>query len=231
MKKLWDILMMTLAFNFLALAGGVGWLYQTGRLDHARVLAVKDVLFPKPVIAPTTQPSTENAAPADGIKRLEELLAKNAGKRTAAEQVALIQQNFDATMYQLDQRERTVQDLERQVAAENQKLANDRAALEADRQKLTAREQEANRLENDKGFQDTLALYNAMPSKQAKSVFMTLDDATVAQYLDAMQPRTAARIIKEFKTPDETERIKRILEKMRKPPPPGAPATQDSKDQ
>lgn len=230
MKKLWDILMMMLAFNFLALAGGVGWMYQTGRLDHARVMAVKDVLFPKPVIAPTTQPSAENVPP-DGIKRLEELLAKNAGKRTAAEQVALIQQNFDATMYQLDQRERTVQDLERQVAAENQRLANDRAALDAERQALKAREQEANRLENDKGFQDTLALYNAMPSKQAKSVFMTLDDATVAQYLDAMEPRSAARIIKEFKTPDETERIKRILEKMRKPPTPGAPATQDSKEQ
>lgn len=230
MKKLWDILMMTLAFNFLALAGGVGWLYQTGRLDHARIMAVKDVLFPKPVTAPTTQPSGDSPPP-DGIKRLEELLAKNAGKRTAAEQVALIQQNFDATMYQLDQRERTVQDLERQVAAENQKLAKDRAALDADRQALTAREKEADRLANDKGFQDTLALYNAMPPKQAKSVFMTLDDATVAQYLDAMEPRNAARIIKEFKTPDETERIKRILEKMRKPPTPGAPATQDSKEQ
>lgn len=230
MKKLWDILMMTLAFNFLALAGGVGWLYRSGRLDHARILAVKDVLFPKPVIAPATQPSAE-IAPPDGIKRLEELLAKNAGKRTAAEQVALIQQNFDATMYQLDQRERTVQDLERQVAAENQKLANDRAALDAERQALTAREKEADRLANDKGFQDTLALYNAMPPKQAKSVFMTLDDATVAQYLDAMEPRSAARIIKEFKTPDETERIKRILEKMRKPPTPGAAATQDSKEQ
>lgn len=230
MKKLWDILMMTLAFNFLALAGGVGWLYQTGRLDHARIMAVKDVLFPKPVTAPTTQPSGDSPPP-DGIKRLEELLAKNAGKRTAAEQVALIQQNFDATMYQLDQRERTVQDLERQVAAENQKLAKDRATLDADRQALTAREKEADRLANDKGFQDTLALYNAMPPKQAKSVFMTLDDATVAQYLDAMEPRNAARIIKEFKTPDETERIKRILEKMRKPPTPGAPATQDSKEQ
>jgi hypothetical protein len=30
-----------------------------------------------------------------------------------------------------------------------------------------------------------------------------------------MQPRQASRIIKEFKTPDETARIQRVLEKMR----------------
>jgi hypothetical protein len=44
---------------------------------------------------------------------------------------------------------------------------------------------------------------------------MGLDDKTIKNYLEAMQPRTAAKIIKEFKSPDETARIEKIMEQMR----------------
>ena len=215
MKKLWNILVLMLAINFLALAGVVGWLWQGGRLDAARVKAIKAVLFPAPeVAAPTTQPS-EADGPAPASQRLEDLLAKVAGKRTAAEQVEIIQQTLDTTVAQLDRRQKEVEDLERQVAEENRRLTEDRKALDEDKRRLAEREGESERLAGDKGFQDTLTLYNAMPAKQVKTVFASLDDDTVARYLDAMTPRTAAKIIKEFKSPQEADRIKRVLEKMR----------------
>jgi hypothetical protein len=44
---------------------------------------------------------------------------------------------------------------------------------------------------------------------------MTLDDATVMNYLQAMEPREAAKVIKEFKSPEETARIQNVLERMR----------------
>jgi hypothetical protein len=56
---------------------------------------------------------------------------------------------------------------------------------------------------------------------------MGLDEATMTRYLEAMPPRTAARIMKEFKTPDEVNRIHRVMERMRlaatqpSPPAPG----------
>jgi Mg/Co/Ni transporter MgtE len=71
------------------------------------------------------------------------------------------------------------------------------------------------KLAQDKGFQDSLQLYNSMPAKQVKAVFMGLDDETVVNYLQSMQPRRASMIIKEFKTPDELSRIARVLEIMR----------------
>ena len=37
MKRLWDVLVLTLALNFLAVAGAVGWMYQSGRIDRQRV--------------------------------------------------------------------------------------------------------------------------------------------------------------------------------------------------
>ena len=62
MKRLFYVLALLLAINFLAVAGGVGWLYNQGRLDRTRLLAIRDVLFPPSVAAaPTTRPTTQPA--------------------------------------------------------------------------------------------------------------------------------------------------------------------------
>ena len=96
--------------------------------------------------------------------------------------------------------------------------------METERQALDAAKQQQAALASDKGFQDSLLLYNTMAAKQVKNIFMGLDDPTVMNYLRAMQPRTAAKIIKEFKTQEETDRIQRIIERMRQSTPTTAPA-------
>ncbi len=214
MKKLLNVLVLMLAMNFLALAGAVGWMHQTKRLDREKIHAMKAILFPP--AAATTQPATQPVADAttQPAMRLEELLARSTG-RTATEQVKFIQHAFDAQMTQLERRERELNDLQRQVDLAKQQLARDRTAMQKEQSELTAREQEAARLASDKGFQDSLQLYKSLPSKQVKSIFMTLDDATVVNYLQAMEPRAAARIMKEFKTSAEVARIQTIMEKMR----------------
>src|SRR5450432_2553948 len=204
MKKLVYVLTITLALNFLALAGGVGWLYKQGQLNREKVMAIKEIIFPKMSEVPTTQP----------IMRLEELLAKATG-RSASEQVEFIQHAFDTQMAVLDRRQRELLDLQRQVDLSKLQMSKDRGSLALEKQSLDKQQQEATRLANDKGFQDSLLLYNTMPAKQVKTVFMGLDDQTVMNYLEAMQPRSAAKIIKEFKSPEETERVQKILERMR----------------
>ena len=223
MKKLFNLVILVLAINFLAVAGGVGWLFQSGHLDRARVSAVKQALFPPPAPpeAPATQPSAPDDAPPPPSRRLAELLARYSG-RPAAEQVQFVQQTFDTTMAQLDRRERDLSYREEQVARANARLADDRKLLDADRQKLDDQSRQAEKLAADKGFQDTLNLYNTMSGKQVKRVFMGMDESAAAEYLDAMEPRAASKILKEFKTPEESDRMKRILEKMRHPP--GAPS-------
>jgi hypothetical protein len=213
-KKLFGTISMLLALNFLALAGGVGWLWKTGQLDKEKAQAIREVIFPKPEPdVPATQPVAESELPP--ALRLDELLAKASG-RTAGEQVEFIRHSFDAQMAQLDRRHRDLTDLKAQVDLASSQLAKDRAALEEAQKQLTQRQQQATKLASDKGFQDSLLLYNSMPARQVKTVFMTLNEDTVQQYLQAMQPRTATKIIKEFKTPEELERIQKVLEKMRK---------------
>ncbi|WP_428939493.1 hypothetical protein [Fontivita pretiosa] len=213
MKKLIDVIVLTLAVNFLAVIAGIGWLWQQGRLDRQRIAEIRQIVFPaSPQQSPATQPSAEPTS--QPTLKLDELLAKAAG-RTATEQVEFIQHAFDAQMALLDRRQRELNDLQRQVELARQQLARDVESLQSREQQLAAREQQANQLASDKGFQDSLALYSTMPARQVKTVFMGLDDQTVMNYLQAMPSRTAGKIIREFKSPEETSRIQRILERMR----------------
>jgi hypothetical protein len=214
-KKLGSVIVLTLALNFIAAAGGIGYLFQAGKLDRAKIQAIKDLVFAPPAAdAPATQPSEATAPTTQPINSLEKLLAQASG-RTTGEQVEFIQRSFDAQMALLDRRQRELTDLQRQVELSKQQMQRDRGVLEKDRTALASQQQQATKLETDKGFQDSLALYNTMPGKQVKTIFMSLDDATIKQYLQAMPPRNATRIIKEFKTPEEVARIQKVMESMR----------------
>src|SRR4051794_13815753 len=215
-KRLLNVLVLTLAMNFLLAAGGVGWLFQSGHLDKTKVAAIREVVFPtvQPA-APATQPATATPGPTTRpLLRLDELLAKHAGRR-AGEQVEVIQQTVDTQTAVLDRRAKEVEYLQTRVAAAQKKLADASTALTADRRQLDDQKQQAAQAAGDKGFDDSLKLYSAMPPKQVKAVFMGLPEDAVVRFLQAMPPRTATKIVKEFKAPDEAARINRVLERMR----------------
>jgi flagellar motility protein MotE (MotC chaperone) len=215
MKKLLGVLVLTLALNFLAVAGGVGYLFQSGKLDKTKIAKLKEIVFAAPVPAvATTQPSAAPSTNTPGKMDLATIMA-NRGGTSAIEQVEFLRRTFDAQMLEFDRRQRELADLQRQVDLANQKLASDRAALDKREKDLAAREQEAQKLQDDQGFQNSLSIYNAMPPRQVKTIFMTLGESTVQQYIEAMDARTAGKIIKEFKTPDETAFIQRVLERIR----------------
>jgi hypothetical protein len=214
-KRIFNVLALTLAVNFLAVIAAVAWLYSSGRLDAPRANAIREILFPPPAPpqGPATQPASANP-PSRAVLRLEELLAKTAG-RPASEQLEAIRGSLDAQAAQLDHAYRKLLALQQQVDAAQAQVKADRADLDADRKALETREREAQRLATDKGFADSLSLYQTLPAKQVKSIFMGLEDPTIIQYLQAMDPRTAAKITKEFKSPEEVERLKKLMEQMR----------------
>jgi hypothetical protein len=212
LKKLWDILILTLAMNFAAVLVFVLWLYQDGRLGGERIVQIRHVLWPEH--APS-EPVPDNViAEAPPTSELDNLLVRHAGA-PAAEQVRLIQQSFEAQTILLDRRHRDLQNLQHQVEQAQQRLAADRARVEAERAALHRQRQELTEQSRDRGFQDSLDRYVAMPTRQAKDIFMTLDERTLMSYLQAMPPRTAARFIREFRTPQELERIQAVMEMMR----------------
>jgi flagellar motility protein MotE (MotC chaperone) len=223
MKKLFDVFVLLLAVNFLAVAGFAVWLVKSHRVDRTKAMAIKEMVFPS--TAPATQPVAD--ATTQPTAALDELVARQSG-RTAAEQVEFIQRTFDAQRAQLDRREREVKDLERQVELAKQKMARDRVAFDTEKLALKKREDEATKLANDKGFQDALDRYVSMPPKQVKQIFMTLEEKTAVSFLQAMEPSRAAKILKDFKTPDEVDRAQKFLERMRQAADNAKPAAQAS---
>lgn len=212
MKKFANVFAWTLALNFLVVAGGVASLWRSGKLDKDKVHAIRAIVFPPPA-PPTTQPAAE-AATTQPTFKLDELLAQTSGM-PADDQLRFIRKTFDAQLSQLDRTRRGLLDLQRTVQLAQEKLATDRADFDRQKQALDDKEKQAETLAADKGFQDTLAIYTTMPPKQVKSIFLTMDDATVMRYLQAMEPRAVSKITKEFKTSDEVARISKVLERMR----------------
>jgi flagellar motility protein MotE (MotC chaperone) len=226
-KNLVTALLVLVALNFLAVAGGAGWLFQSGHLNRDRVKSICEIMFP-PATQPATQPSVAAATTQPSPQsRLDELLARHAGARSAAEQADYLQRTFDAQMSQLDQRQRQLEDLQRLVSEAQTQLQSDKSKLTADQQKLADDRAEAAKLAEDQGFQDSLNLYNSMPAKQVKAMFLAMSDDKVVNYLRAMEPKTAARILKEFKSPDETDRLHKLMDRMQEP----LPTTQASTGQ
>src|SRR4051812_43974249 len=110
MKKLFDVLILVLALNFVIIAGLATWVIKSRNVDRGKMKAIKEILCP--AAAPATQPTVD--ASTQRSLRLDELVARQSGG-TAVDQVEFIQHTFDAQMAQLDRREREVKDLERQV--------------------------------------------------------------------------------------------------------------------
>ncbi len=216
MKKMLTAIMFVLGLNFLAVVGGVGYLFQSGKLDKDKALAMKEIVFPAPSTQPadaTTQPVEIDPA-ADAAAKLDELLAKRSGM-TAGQQADFLRETFAAQSIQMDRRKRELDDLQRQIELAKQQVTTDRQKVEADREKLETEKNAAVDLESDQGFQDSLAMYLSMPPKQVKQIFMSLPDPVVERYLQAMGPSGSKKILKEFKTIEEVARVQSIMERMR----------------
>jgi flagellar motility protein MotE (MotC chaperone) len=215
MKKLLSVIAWTLALNFLAAIAGVAWLYSAHKLDREKIHQIKDLVF-----APATQPTTTEPTPAprdattQPTLRLEEMMAKVSG-RSASEQVEFMQTTFNAHMALLDRRFQDLQNQRKTIEQAKAQVDKDRQKLLADQKQLATAQQDQTKLLTDQGFQDTLNLYNSMQPRQVKTIFMSMSDDTMIKYLRAMEPRIATKIIKEFKTADETDRVGKVMEKMR----------------
>lgn len=220
-KKLFSVIVGVLALNFLAMAGGVGYLVGTHKLDREKAHAIRDLIAGTTQPA-ATQPATQPVDPSaaqdspkdDSMLRLDDLLARAAG-RPANEQIALVQNSFDAQNAILERRLREVQDQRQQIEQARTDLLTERAKLEKQQQALTDAQTQQQKLATDEGFQKSLELYQSLPAKQVKALFNGMDQDTVVRYLQAMEQRQAASVLKEYKTPDETTRAQAILEKIR----------------
>ena len=222
MKRLWNVLVLTLALNFLAMVGGVGYLYSAGRLDKEHLAAVRAALEPTPTTQPVEAVEVESptTAPVNAVDEMEAALTAAAGRPgEAAGELSARRVAVESAAAALGRRRRELDDLQRLLATSRADLERQRAAVAAEKKQFDADRAADAALAADAGFQQTLKLYQSMQPKQVKAIFLATDDAAVARYLSAMPPRDVTKILREFKSPDETLRVKKVLDLMRQSAP------------
>ena len=228
-KKLGIVLLLMLALNFIAIAGGIAYLFSAGKLDQEKVRAVGKIVFPDPVPAtqPATQPADSETRTDDPLFKIDELLNAQAGK-TAAEQVQVVRDAYEKLATQLDRQRREVVDLRRQVDVAQAQVVSDRAALAERAASFDAKVAARQKQNADAGFQRTMQIYDEMKPRQLKDLLSKMDDATMVRYLQAMDPSRVSRIVNEFTAPEEKDRARRLLDQMRLNADEGAEATRDA---
>jgi hypothetical protein len=234
MKTAWSIVSFLAVVHLLALVMFVGWLHQSGRLDRDRIELLRETFALTIEQAAQQAAEAERTAEEERRRALEEFRREKPPVPSAAQvrHISHLEEIESRSMRRLHD-ERAA--LAAQIADALASIEAREAALEADRTAwLEAIEAERAR-RSDEQFAKTVRQYESVPPRQAKGMLLGLvaggrTDQAVA-YLDAMNPRAAAKIIQEFKNQDELALATDLLERLRRLglPPSGAdPAAQSS---
>ncbi len=225
MKKIGPFLVMLLVMHIVALFGLAGYLVGTGRLDKPKAGAIVDMLRHKgtpdklreqlieimePGPATSTAPATQTAEGGAEGKRVESVLGTSATDRIDYTRQAIEQERLrlENEAQELRHRQELLEALQRDVQAKLKKVADDKKAFD---EQVAASQNHG----NDDNFKKILALYDELKPKQVKEIFLTTPVDQVANFLQAMDPSRAAKIIGEFKSPDEKQFLTGVLERIR----------------
>jgi hypothetical protein len=218
MRTAWNITSFLAVVNLLALLMCAGWLWQTGRLDSQRIATIRELL--SITIADELQTRTEEAAAMEAQEQLRDEERRRTGWPVAGgELIARIDRFEDHAALML----RRVQDenskLMSQLDAREQDLVQREQQLEARQQQwLASIEADADRRQ-DEQFLKAVRILESLPPKQARQAIQSLVETGKTEqavaYLNAMNARSAAKIVREFKTDADVALATDLLEKLR----------------
>ena len=218
MKTLWNIISFLAVVHLLALLIVVAWLWQSQRLTTDRVREVREMFA-------MTEPEAQAAAAKTAAEtKAQQQMALDAQAKanppgdslSEIQHVSVVKQQEEQTRRRLEDEKKIMMD---ELTASSAQLERKRADL--DRQRLdwenTIRNDRQRKV--DEQFLQTVKQYEQLTSKQGKQMIITLVNQKQMEqavaYLDAMSPRAASRILKEFKTESEIALATDLLEKLR----------------
>lgn len=204
MKGIWIIVSTLALANLLAILGLVAWLNATDRLDGSRIERVR-ALFAETVASEKARFEADEAA-----RTLAELAAAEAEKKataplTSGESLSSLRDREEHNRQQVERLRREVEDLQRTLERERAAIDDDWRKLRAEREAFEAMRARIAAIEGGEQFERALRLYESLKPEQSVAMLQKLiddgDTEQVVAYLNAMQTRTAAKILAEFPDP------------------------------
>ncbi len=205
MKRLYHALALLAIVNLLAIAGMIGFLVATGRVDAERAEQIAMVLrgeFPEPPAdAAATQPAATR--PAERQRSAQEI-AQTQARRQFYELLAERHQR------EMEDRRKLNEELRLDVVRELEQIDEARKQLKEQRKQLSAESGEA-------GFALELEVISKVDPAQAKDLLKgRFKDPDVVRLLMQMDANRVSKIVDACKTQDELDWIGRILNQIGK---------------
>ncbi|MBS0188817.1 MAG: hypothetical protein JSS51_12165 [Planctomycetes bacterium] len=229
MKRVWTVISVLALANVLALAGLVGWLQISGRLNRDRMIRLRELFAPTIAQEQKTTEETQSKQ-AEEVKKAAEDAKSQRPPINAADRLELSAQGEEVRRQQLASLEKQVDLLRASLARDNaevtrarDQLTQDQAAFEAMRKRVLDQEGSAqfkktlNTLQDLKADQAKKALKEMLAMKPAptgaSSTMQTGTDLVVS-YLNAMDSRSRGKIMNEF-IQDDPKLAADLLERLR----------------
>lgn len=239
MKRLWNIVAVLALANVIGVAGFVGWLKATDRLNMDRLRQVRVMLTPTLTEEAAKAEEGRVAAEAEAKKQKEE--ARLAGPpESAAASIDRQRQSDDAVVQTVLRARREIEDLRRQLLEERAKLDSEWTTLAADKKKWTGEHEEAERLLASKQFKQALTTLESQKPKDAQQLLKLMhggqglpaggagtapanagngavaeSSSRAVMYLAAMQDRTRGKVLAEW-VKDDPQVAADLLEQLRR---------------
>jgi len=221
MRTLFTAFILVLVINVLALGALAGWLGATGRLSKDRlrdaVAVFNNTLEEEARLAAEKEQAEQEAqALAERALRMEQVAG---GPVTPEARLQSIQVVDDKRRALLERQKVEAEALKRQLDAQKKLIEQKLAELKAKRQAFD--EAIASKIQQmqSEDFQEAIAMLEGIPPKQAKQVIQAWltegSQEQVVDYLSAMEERKAAKVLKEFKQPNEVAQAATLIEQLR----------------
>jgi flagellar motility protein MotE (MotC chaperone) len=220
MKTFAQVIGIICVLHMLALGGFVGYLAGTDRLSRDRVLEAAQ-MFRVTITeeAELAKAAAEADAQSQEIAARVELTSGKSAPTSVAQRLAEERQRNEITLRQLERTRQEIESLRMNLTQRQAQMDRERDELLAEKQALEQRLKDLEQRYNEEGFRKAVALYESLPAKQVKQMFVGLLESNetdqVISYLESMQPRKAAAILKEFKTQAEALQAAQLTQKLR----------------
>lgn len=221
MRTLFTAFILVVLVNAFALGGLVAWLGSTGRLSKQRIIDTVEVFKTtlqeqEALDAEAKAAEQEALAMAEKALRLEQVAG---GPVTPEARLASIQRVDEKQRALIERQKVEAEALKRQLDVQMKMIEDKLAELDTKQQAFDeAVAAQLGEMEQE-DFKEAVAMLEGIPPKQAKAVFQQMlkagEDDQVVSYLSAMQERLAAKVLKEFKLPNEVAQATELIEKLR----------------
>ncbi|MBL0922701.1 MAG: hypothetical protein IBJ10_11325 [Phycisphaerales bacterium] len=204
MKGVWIVISTIALANFLAMLGLVGWLKATDRLDGSRIAQVRE-MFASTLSHEQAAAEARRAEEEAAARRLEEEARAGSPPLSAIESMGSERVQSEQQRQHVERLRREVEDLQRSLARERDELDDEWGRLRGEREAFTQMRERLAALEGSEQFERALRLYESLRPQQTQALLQELiNDGAIEQvvsYLNAMQTRTASKVLAEFQDP------------------------------